>query len=847
MNRDRIPIKPGLLHRSQVNELLERGLDYPLILVKAGPGYGKTQAVAMFASEIKQRVIWLNLTRLDNDTGHFWNTLVSATRYELPDFAAKLRHYEFPRTIREFDDHIMAAAGALEFTHDTVFVVDNFSLVRAKPIRWFIENLIRLQLVRLCVILIVNRKEDEGIGEALVGRDYYEINMNALRFSQEDVKLLFNFNGLDIKETDLALVMEETEGWPLAIYLVCQQYMKFGLDTNGPLVPLRTEMTQLFQQSFFQTFDPELKKLLVCFSFLPSFSLEMVRSITPERAEQFAGNVLNNVFISYDYNNGVFTFHRMYQDFLKHQQYVVSDDDLMAAYETAGDWFSAHNLYLEAIECYSNCRAFEKMIKSIFSLPVTRRDTTAIDLILKYLKNIPRTFVESNPYATFCLAAMYISRMEVNKGLSLLESIKDKLERKKRNDRENVILGEIYAAIGDISLLKNGSDFYLNYKKALDSLGKGRLIQHRIVQAVHNNSILFIPGQKTGQLEDITKKIKSGANLAEHIFEEQTYGYELLFAAEAAYAQGLLKQTRENSRRAIQKALDKKQHDIVCNSYFMLMQSAVFENKYIEVVQVLSTLLDYIKRNKFAALEEIGDYAVGWLYLRLNMPDKVARWIAEYDHIHYALLPISVGRNKVIHALYLVEKHRYRECITFLEDMEWVYKEKGLWTTRLHHHILKAISLNNIGFNEMAVRSLFLAYSMAYKNKVIMYFIIYGNRMRSLINLAMNQSEYQFDLEWLQEIKRKAADYAENIIVMRKNFLSGNQTVQKKIKLSGREHEVLRLMAYGLTRNEISKKLGLSVNSVKTYIAGIYNKLGAVNKADAIRLALSLGIYSDLK
>jgi DNA-binding NarL/FixJ family response regulator len=56
--------------------------------------------------------------------------------------------------------------------------------------------------------------------------------------------------------------------------------------------------------------------------------------------------------------------------------------------------------------------------------------------------------------------------------------------------------------------------------------------------------------------------------------------------------------------------------------------------------------------------------------------------------------------------------------------------------------------------------------------------------------------------------------------------------------LTGRELEVLQLMSEGLSNRQIGAKLELSVNTVKGYVARTLAKLGAVNRAQAVRKAI---------
>jgi len=54
-------------------------------------------------------------------------------------------------------------------------------------------------------------------------------------------------------------------------------------------------------------------------------------------------------------------------------------------------------------------------------------------------------------------------------------------------------------------------------------------------------------------------------------------------------------------------------------------------------------------------------------------------------------------------------------------------------------------------------------------------------------------------------------------------------------RLTGREGEVLRLLAQGLTNKEIAAALRISEHTVKFHVSSIYGKLGASNRPEAVR------------
>lgn len=64
-------------------------------------------------------------------------------------------------------------------------------------------------------------------------------------------------------------------------------------------------------------------------------------------------------------------------------------------------------------------------------------------------------------------------------------------------------------------------------------------------------------------------------------------------------------------------------------------------------------------------------------------------------------------------------------------------------------------------------------------------------------------------------------------------------------RLSGREEEVLSLLAEGLGTGEIAGRLYMSESTAKTHITHIYQKLGAANRAQALVTAMRTGLLDN--
>jgi DNA-binding NarL/FixJ family response regulator len=66
-----------------------------------------------------------------------------------------------------------------------------------------------------------------------------------------------------------------------------------------------------------------------------------------------------------------------------------------------------------------------------------------------------------------------------------------------------------------------------------------------------------------------------------------------------------------------------------------------------------------------------------------------------------------------------------------------------------------------------------------------------------------------------------------------------------RLALSARERQVLQLLLVGHSVPEIAAKLYLSISTTKTYVARLYDKLGANNRAQALMAAVRLGLVEN--
>lgn len=93
----------------------------------------------------------------------------------------------------------------------------------------------------------------------------------------------------------------------------------------------------------------------------------------------------------------------------------------------------------------------------------------------------------------------------------------------------------------------------------------------------------------------------------------------------------------------------------------------------------------------------------------------------------------------------------------------------------------------------------------------------------------------------LKLTKKKETVVVREVPVPAQPF-SVNQTRLQELGITRREHEILELIANGLSNREIADKLFVSENTVKTHSSRLFDKLSAKRRTQAVQIGKELGL-----
>jgi LuxR family maltose regulon positive regulatory protein len=314
-----------------------------------------------------------------------------------------------------------------------------------------------------------------------------------------------------------------------------------------------------------------------------------------------------------------------------------------------------------------------------------------------------------------------------------------------------------------------------------------------------------------------------------------------MFSAESAYLSFHLEEANRYAYQCLYKAEANAQHDLVCNSYRLLARIGYMQGDYAEMVKQIDSAIAYADSHENSVMRNIRDATLAWYYLKLRDHQKVPQSILDFSKTE--LHNLAYGRPQVTYAHYLLNAEEYARMVAMMRHTnKGLQMSRGIWQESIVRHIMLAVGYYCLGDTDASVDALWSAYDLSYNNGLVTLFIEAGECMNKIIQAARKQQKYAFSREWLDFIDQETSAFAVRARLVRAVYRKDRpEKTNTENPLSKREQAVLQAIARGQTREEIAVSQYISLNTVKSTLRNIYNKLDAHNKAEAVSIAIMSG------
>jgi LuxR family maltose regulon positive regulatory protein len=177
-------------------------------------------------------------------------------------------------------------------------------------------------------------------------------------------------------------------------------------------------------------------------------------------------------------------------------------------------------------------------------------------------------------------------------------------------------------------------------------------------------------------------------------------------------------------------------------------------------------------------------------------------------------------------------------ALALLEPLRGEMEARGWKDERLKVLALQALALRASGREEEALRLLGETMELAEGGGFIRLFLDEGERMAALLSEAAARGTRSVYAESL--LSAFSAERAMRDIARAESEKPHSQALIDP--LSQRELEVLRLVAEGLSNQEIGERLFLALDTIKGHNRRIFEKLEVKRRTEAIARARELGL-----
>jgi LuxR family maltose regulon positive regulatory protein len=860
-----IPENQIYLERPRLHQRLEKALESPLVTVIAGAGYGKTQAVYSYLRKNATTAFWLQISERDNLEQRFWENLLSAISSYHRDVGAKLRELEFPSTLRQFDRYQSFLEKAMNPKRKYIVVLDDCHLLHSKEILRFCQRSAAAPFLNIQGIMISRTELDLNFIPLMSKGLVASLTADDLRFNEQEIYDYFKLQNMDPDTDAIKQILQNTEGWAMAVDLIARERRKNNQAELGNFTSLlKNNAFKDIKHVVFTGIDEKLKKFLIKLSLLEHRPPELLEKIEGNK-KFFSAMVQISPFIRYDAYQNEYRIHHLFLEFLTEKQNELTEEEIREVYSRAAEWCVANNQLMDAALDYERARDYRGLLEIILSFPRMLPDRAAkfflecinrLKPAYEALQNSPEIEKDEESWAALFLcyvvrAKLLLALGRFDDSSQLSRDAIEKFERLPSGPHRARILSASFNNLGFIALLSIIFTKDRNFIHWFEMAHRHYMEFPQLVSKNESCSNICSYVCRVGypaedkEFERSLEALSAIIPLLAEVNNGFFYGLDSLGWAELAYYRGDLNNAEKLALQAVYKAREKKQYEIESRGLFYLLRLSLHSGKARETQEILDQMNAQLENKDFFNRYSFYDISTGWLYAQTGEKSRLGPWLKnEYweekvNSLFYRDFEVLVKAKSLFAAGY------YPETITVLEEFQEKKKPLGNFLLgEIEMTVLKAACLyrlkNETPTEELA--ALEAAYEMAQPNALIMPFIELGEDMRLLAGEALNSRDCSIPRAWLETIRSKASAYGKKIFLITERSVSRQE--QAAQDLTWREREVLKGLSRGWNREKIAEDLATSVNTVKAEISSVYTKLGAQNRADAVRIAGKLNIFS---
>jgi len=858
-------LRPRLIERLSVG--LRQDAGCKLTLVSAPAGFGKTTLVGAWVEECERAAAWLTLDAGDSDLTRFLSHLIAAIQTIASTVGADaldaLRSPQ-PPSIEAILSALLNDIAGLPTA--VVLVLDDYHALNSPLVDRALTFLLEHVPPQLHVVITTREDPCLPLSRLRARGELIELRAADLRFtSTEAAGFLNQAMGLTLAPDAIAALTVRTEGWIAGLQLAAismqghQDTAHFIAGFSGShhfvMDYLLAEVLQQ-QPEHVQTFLLRTAILdRLCGPLCDAVLLEQV----PHGQETLEYLERVNLFIvPLDNERRWYRYHQLFAELLRQRlaRSLVSEpgeaqDSVRTLHRRASQWYEDNGLAMDAFHHAAAANDIDCAHRLIESGEIPLHIRGAVTAILNWLGALPTPELDARPALWWRYAALLLVNGQTTGVAEKLQAAEDALAVAAPDAATSHLAGHIAAARATLALTRYDVATMLEQShRALAHLPTTTPLLRANAHWTLGYAY-FLQGDRAAARSALTEAIV----LSQEVGAIFTTILATVGLGNVLETENQLHQAAATYRRVLELAGDQPLQ-IIYEAHLGLArvlyewndlagaevhgrQSIDLARQYDHVIDRFITCEVFLSRVLLARGDLAGAAA---LISQVHETTRQRTFLHRIPEVVAAKVLVLLRQDNPAAAAALAEAHRLPHslarvrlaqgdpaaALAALEPLRQQAEARGWQDERLKVLVLMAVAHQALGAQARAAQALDGALALAAPGGFIRIFVDEGPSMAQLLAGAAARG--------------RMPDYVVQLLVCAADVPPASPAQPLIEPLSPRELQVLRLIAQGLSNQEIGARLSLALDTVKGHNRRIFEKLQVQRRTEAVARARDLGM-----
>ena len=819
MQKSKLCNAKGLYFPDRITYAMGEMIDYPLTIIEAPMGYGKTTAVRECLKNTETMVLWQRV--YDSSVNVFWTGFCSMFREFDVEYSDRLSQLGFPNDSVSRQEALNIIQ-AIVFPKRIVMVIDDYHVAECAGLNDFIEYLVRNEIPDLSIVLTVRYISFQNLNELKLKGYLKHITKQTFEFDVKEIAAYYKVCGISLKAGEVDKLYSITEGWISALYLMMLNFIDEGSFSNT------SNIYKLVENTLYMPFTDEIKEFLQTICLFDNFTLEQaVHMWQKVNADRLLLEVTKkNALMMYDEKTRTYQIHNIFTKLLREKFESREEREKKQTYEKIAQWYMKSGDYFAAMHYFHMAEDFDGLMSVVEIDKGHCIYNERKDKFIQYFEECPNQIKERHPIALLIYAINLFMFNEFERFEKACGEFSIVIQDNASLDTEsrNMLLGEFelllsFTDYNDITKMlghiRNANDLLKQPAKFIDT-SEG--------WTFGSPSVLYMFYRETGKLETEIKNMKEALPFYSQITNGHGKGGDYVMEAEWHFNQGDFENAEIICHKALYEANRSKQYDIIVCTQLLQARIAMFKGDYAHILYIFQKLHEKMSQIKQYNLLHMIDLCDAFIQTGLSRNQKIPQWIENGDFESSRLFFPTKAYMNIVYGRVLLVNGEYAQLLGIAGQLMGIASVFPNILGQVYTSIYVASANEKIYRREDGLTALKCALDMAMPDKIYMPFVENGDAIRPLLEALRLQGFYRQEITRILELYEPYQNSIEQI----KRAISVENS---KPALAGREIAIAQLAAEGYSNREIGEKLFVTQNTVKTVLKRVFEKLDISSRA----------------